>query len=210
MNRRILPILALAVSALLAGCAGMTAVESDVQAFSKLPAVPPDTSYRFERLPSQQSHGEQQAQLEKIAEQALAKVGLRRDEKAAKYSVQVGGLTQRDPRAPWDEMWPGWGLVGRDYVVGANGLGMWTSPFPRVDSPYYRRELGLLLRDLSTNQVVFETHAHHEGRWADSTAVLPAMFDAALKGFPQPPQGMQKIKMEVQVGADSAKPEPKR
>jgi Domain of unknown function (DUF4136) len=180
---------------LLAGCAGVRLVDNDVRSFSTLPAIAPGSaSYRFERLPSQQSHSAAQDHLESVAQKALAKVGLPRDDANAKYSVQVGARLQVDPRAPWDDPWyGGWGFGGyrRGHYFGP-GFGMGWS------SPYYRREVSVVMRDLATSKVVYETHAAHEGRWSDDNAVFPAMFDAALKGFPQPPQGPRRV--DVQIG----------
>ncbi|MCB2004426.1 MAG: DUF4136 domain-containing protein, partial [Rhodoferax sp.] len=64
-------------------------------------------------------------------------------------------------------------------------------------SPYYRREVQLLVRRLSDGQLVFESRANHDGRWSDDAAVLPAMFEAALRGFPNPPQGLRRVEVEI-------------
>ena len=64
--------LLLAAASLLAGCAGPFLVESNVQSFSSLPAVPSEPRYRFERLPSQQA-APMQPQLELLADPALLK-----------------------------------------------------------------------------------------------------------------------------------------
>jgi len=45
--------------------------------------------------------------------------------------------------------------------------------------------------------VVFETRATHDGPWADSAQILPAMLQAALQGFPAPPAGMRRVNMEI-------------
>lgn len=194
---RTLGVILLAAAGLLAGCATSWTVDSDVRTFSTLRAVPTGgAAYRFERLPSQQSYGEQQAQVEAMVEQSLAKVGFRRDDKAAKYSVQTGARIQRE-RSPWDDPWGGWGFPGRDYVVTGAGQVVWLSPFPRMEQPWYRREVSIIIRDLGTNQVVYETHAMHDGPWADSVQVLPVMFDSALQGFPNPPPGPRKVNVTI-------------
>ncbi|MEO6016715.1 MAG: DUF4136 domain-containing protein, partial [Polaromonas sp.] len=70
--------------------------------------------------------------------------------------------------------------------------------FPlRFSEPYYKRELTILMRDLRSNQVVFETRALHDGVWADTGAVLPAMLDSALRGFPQPAPGVRRVNIEI-------------
>src|SRR3954470_13420750 len=86
----------------LAGCAGTYLLDNDVQAFSSLPALPAQPTYRFERLPSQQVPG--QAELEGMAAAALQQAGLRRDDGNARYSVQVSGAIHRI-LSPWSGNW---------------------------------------------------------------------------------------------------------
>jgi hypothetical protein len=195
---------------LLAGCSGMRIVDSQVAAFSKLEALPVATSWRFERLPSQQSLAEVQAarqsKLEAMAAQELAKLGFKpQAEKegatnaVAKYSVQLSARIQRLERGPFDDPWGsyGIGLPGRDYVVTASGRVIYLPVFPHLPPPWYVREVGLIIRDTADNRVVYETKAQHEGRWADDEAVLPAMFAAALQGFPKPPEGKRMVNIEI-------------
>jgi hypothetical protein len=49
--------------------------------------------------------------------------------------------------------------------------------------------------------VVYETHARNDGPYTASKAVLPVMFQAALQGFPNPPQGPRR----VDIGLPTAK-----
>ncbi|MBC7434658.1 MAG: hypothetical protein H7332_01160 [Bdellovibrionales bacterium] len=191
--KRIALLSLLLLTGLLSGCASTWMVDSKVQTFSSLPAVPANAAYRFERLPSQRSYGEQQAKLEAIAEQALSRVGLRRDDAAARLSVQIGARAQREA-SPWQDTWPG---MGGDYTVTATGQIVWTQPFARPELPWFRREVSLIIRDLGNNQIAYETLAVHEGRWADSTLVLPAMYEAALRDFPQATQGVKKVNITV-------------
>ena len=70
--------------------------------------------------------------------------------------------------------------------------------FPiRFGEPYYKRDVTLLMRELATQKVVFETRALHDGPWGDTFAVLPAMLDSALRGFPQPPAGTRRVNTEI-------------
>jgi hypothetical protein len=62
---------------------------------------------------------------------------------------------------------------------------------------YYRHEASLLLRDLRTGEVVYETSATHEGPWSDRDNVLRALLTAALKDFPNPPAGTHRVKVEI-------------
>jgi hypothetical protein len=196
----------LATGLALSACSGMRIVDSQVSAFSKIDALPAASAWRFERLPSQQNLGEVQAgrqsKLEAMAAQELAKFGFKpqaeRDGAAAKYSVQLSARIQRLDRGPFDDPWHGYGgLPGRDYVVTGAGRVIYLPVIPRMDPPWFVREVGLIVRDTSDNRVVYETKAQHEGRWADDESVLPAMFAAALQGFPKPPEGKRMVNIEI-------------
>jgi hypothetical protein len=192
----------------LTGCAGVRLIDSDVSTFSKLAAVPAGSTYRFERLPSQQTNPQRQDQLEAIAQAALAKVGLQRvgdapGSPAARFTVQMGINMVSVGYPAWDAFGPRFGgyvgiggpiLGGRVHGYGHFGYPLMYMP----PTPTYVREVSLVLRDTSaSNPVVFETHARHEGPWADSLAVLPAMFDAALQGFPAPPASPRQVNVEI-------------
>ncbi len=177
----------------LAGCSGMRIVDSDVTAFSAWSTAPPvpGTPYRFERLPSQQNV--QQDRLEGIARGSLSKVGMVMEPQTARYSVQVMFNTQYLERFPDDGFLFGGAGVFMGGPVGPYGFG-----YPmRFGEPYYKRDLTILMRDLSNQKVVFETRAYHEGVWGDTLAVLPAMLDSALLGFPQPAPGTRRINVEI-------------
>lgn len=189
----------------LSGCSSMRLVDSDVQSYATSPPVAIGASYRFERLPSQQSQAEatQQTQLEALTEPVLAKAGLKRDDAAASYSVQIAVAIRVDPYAPWDQpmigWWPGFGFglhSGHGRFIGQHPF-MGIYSFGMSEQPYYWRQVSLVMRDLSTAQVVYETHAAHDGRWSDDKAVLGAMFEAALQGFPNPPPGPRRINIEI-------------
>jgi hypothetical protein len=188
----------LLAAAALAGCATGFLLDNQVQSFSHLTALPSPPTYRFERLPSQQADPAQTA-LEALADPALYRAGLRRDDAAPRYAVQVSARGSRvlSPYAdPWDAWGGGWGMGWRGRGIGV-GLGM---PFGRMESPWYHREVDVLVRDLASNQVVYETRATNDGPWLDNQAVLPAMFEAALQGFPSPPPGPRRV--DIQVGAN--------
>ncbi len=189
----------------LAGCGTVRLVDTDVRSYATPSGVPLGASYRFERLPSQQANAAQQTRLEAMAQQALAKVGLRRHDTAASYSVQVSVGMKVDPYSPWDRPaisgGAGWNLgVGihtGNVLIAGGGPVLGMPGFGLGEQPYYWRQISLVIRHLGTNQVVYETHAAHDGRWADSAAVLPAMLDAALTGFPNPPAGVRRINIEI-------------
>jgi hypothetical protein len=189
----------------LTGCGGMRLVEADVRSYATQPLVPVGASYRFERLPSQQGDVAQQTRLEAMAQPALAKAGLQRNDVAASYSVQVSASMKVDPYSPWDRPSPGWGpgwnfgfgIQSGNVLIAGNSPFMGLPGFDMAGAPYYWRQVNLIIRNLGTHQVVYETHAAHDGRWADSEAVLPAMLEAALKDFPNPPPGVRRINMEI-------------
>jgi len=188
---------------LMTGCAGVRLVDTDVTAFSKWTAAPPvpGTTYRFERLPSQQNQLAQQDAVEAQAQTALAKVGMELNPAVARYSVQIVASTQIIERG-----YPGYdgsfgGFFGGPGVFlggGNRGAGFGLSFPMRFPEPtFFRRELAILMRELLSQQVVFETRAFHDGVWSDTQAVFPAMMDAALRGFPEPLPGTRRINVEI-------------
>lgn len=195
MMRSILRLLGWVLSAapILSGCATGYLLDNDVQSFSSLTALPARPAYRFDRLPSQQSPA--QARLEAMADPALHKAGLRRDDADPRYAVQIGAGLERvlSPWAsPWDAGW-GWGGWGWGGHHGFGGIGV----FGRMESPWYRRQVHVIIRELPSHRVVFESHAGNDGPWLDDASVFPAMFDAALQGFPNPPAGPRRVNIHL-------------
>lgn len=185
----------------LGGCATVRLIDSEVAAHSTFRSLPL-AGYRFERLPSQQAGADaaRQAALESAAEAALARVGLRRDDAQPGYAAQLELRTERfwsaDPFAPWGP-YGHWGVGVR---FGSGRRGGWGSigfGRPLAEAPWYAREITLLLRDLSSQQVVFESRARHTGPWSDEAAIVPVMIDAALQGFPTPPTGPRTVTIEL-------------
>ena len=180
-------------AALAAGCATVREVDSQVQSWSTLNALPSPPTYRLEKLPSQQSTDKAFAPIEALAHQALQRAGLQRDDAAARLVVQMGvRASQALPDWPhYPPLWgwgPGWG--GR-YPLRA---GMLLREMPPT---LQRREASLVLRDAATQQVVYETSALHEDVWTDDPAIFGVLFDAALSGFPQPPGGPRQVRLPL-------------
>jgi Domain of unknown function (DUF4136) len=190
---------ALALS-LLTGCASVRLIDSDVVSVA---AVPPGVSlqgakYRFERLPSQINNpdaglAEQQAQA------AMTAVGLVRDDAGASLSVMVGFSGTQFLADPWGRpVAPGWTPYG-NIAIGSGlgshiGLGMGMR-FP--PPTHYSREVSLIMRDLKSGQVVYETRARHSGPWSDSAPIFATLFQAALANFPNPPAGPRRVNIEL-------------
>ncbi|MDM0105331.1 DUF4136 domain-containing protein [Variovorax sp. J22R24] len=206
---------AVVLAASLTGCATRWVVDSDVRTFSKMETVPATSTYRFERLPSQQYEEAMQQQLEAMAGAALDGAGLRRDDANPRYSALINARVTTE-LSPWADPWfyggPWWGPGPRFGGWGGGpwgggpwggwggrgwyGSGWYGPAFP-PPSPWYAREVSIVLRELPSNRVVYETHARNDGPYTSSEAVLPVMFQAALQGFPNPPQGLRRVNIEI-------------
>ncbi|MDP3829213.1 MAG: DUF4136 domain-containing protein [Polaromonas sp.] len=198
-------IFAATVVGLLGGCASTRMVGSEVNSFARwTPAPPaPGSSYRFERLPSQQADISQ-ARLEGLAQAALARVGLQHNPQAASLSVQVSASSQPMLRSRWDGSYYPYGspniFIGGGSGGGGSSVGFGFGmgfPLGGMETPIYRREVSIVMRELRSNVAVYETRAVSEEPWLDTDPVLSAMLDAALRGFPVPPAGPRRINVEV-------------
>jgi hypothetical protein len=172
-------------AALLAGCATLNSVQSEVTSYGQWPAGRAPGTYAFERLPSQQAHGEEQAQLEAAARGALEKAGFRAatNAGAADVTVQVGARVSRADRSPWDD--PLWWRWGASYWRGPGWRGSGFGLSARYDlTPQYEREVALLIRDRVSGAPLYETRASNAGYGSGGVSVLAAMYEAALKDFP--------------------------
>lgn len=210
----------LLVAALLAGCSGPLRVDNEVRSFAQwasdgIPSGPPTTAalpqapqlFRFDRLPSQAEGTELGAQqrLEALAAGELRAVGwqVAEGEAAAPWRVQVTASTQRLARAPWEDPWDGYrglfhagiGLGG--YRSGVGGV-LWIPVLPPPSSPYFLREVALVIREATSGRVVYETRASHDGRWNSTPELWTAMLRAALKDFPNPPAGPRRVDIEIE------------
>ena len=160
---------AAATLAVAAGCASTFTVDNTVQSFSQITALPAPATYRFERLPSQQAA--QHAQLEALADAALNAAGLRRDDTNPRYTVQVHARVHpmvspfADPFIdPWDRF--GWGLgFGRGGWHRHWGLGIGAHYGHRLEPSWYHREVDVVVRDLGSNRVVYESRAISQGAY---------------------------------------------
>ena len=178
----------------LSGCASVRLIDTQVNSFAPQP-IAAGASYQFERLPSQAANPASQDKLEALAQQALAKVGLVHQD-SAQLRVQVTAMQRQETISTDGGMHVGVGL-GWVFGHGSLGFGHGGALFPGLDSQTnYWRQVGLVMRD-AAGTVVFESHASNDGVWSDSDAVLAAMMDAALVGFPTPPSGMRRVNIEI-------------
>lgn len=192
--------LILLASALTACATGPRTVGADVRTSAAQPpgnAVLQGAHYRFERGPLVAGQPAPE-KLEAMAQAALARVGTVRDDARPRVSVQVGGYVN----AYWmdDAFYSGrsnaslaLGMgIGRGWRGGGIGFGPgWPLQDPSI--PAYASEVSLLMRDVQTGQIVYDTRARHDGPWHDTENVLAALFVAALEGYPQPAQPVRRV-----------------
>jgi hypothetical protein len=181
---------------LVSGCASGYLLDNNIQTFSSLTSLPAQPTYRFERLPSQQSPAEDQ--LEAMADPALHSVGLRRDDANPSYTVQLSARLQRI-LSPWASPWDTWGWDRWGWGGGFRHRHTFAhfGAFGRIESPWEHREVSVIVREMGSNRVVYESHAINEGPWLDNREVFPAMFQAALQGFPNPPAGPRRVNIQL-------------
>lgn len=187
--------LTLAAAALGAGCAALNTVTSDVTSYGSWPQGRAPGTYCYERLPSQQAHADRQAELELAARGALQKAGFKPAPAggACDVTVQLGARITRYEVSPWaDPFWHPWAF-GRGYWRGP-----WGYPHWHHTSPQYDREVALLIRDRSSGQPLYEARATNDGGYTSGgTALLAAMYEAALKDFPTPAINPRRVSVEM-------------
>lgn len=170
-----------------AGCSGVDTVTVDVASQGSWSEDRQPGSYAIERLPSQQANAAEQERIEAAALPALEAAGFRRVPlEQADVVIQLGArvfeVARRYPYLRsslyWRSDW--WFYGGRwPYFYGP--------PYPlgyADDFPDLQREVAILIRDRSSQQFVYETRAVYTSRWT-SDALLPALFEAAMKDFPR-------------------------
>lgn len=185
--------LALAAT-LLAGCASTRAVDSAVQSYSTLTALPTPPTYRLELLPSQKAEAASFSAIEAQAQESLQKVGLQRDDQTGGLIVQIGAQA----RYTSPEYWP-YGPYGRPWAWGWGHSGWAMGGGWMMDRPatLQYRAVSIVMRDAQTQKIVYETSASYEEVWSNDALIFGVLFDAALTGFPQPPAGARQIRTEI-------------
>ena len=171
--------------ALLAGCAVLNTVTSDVSSFGEWPAGRAPGTYAFERLPSQQQRAEEADALEAAARPALEKAGFKAVANGAQpdVTVQVGTRATRTDAGPWDD--PLWWRGGFGYYRRGPWPGPTWSMSVYASPPRYDREVALLIRDHASSKPLFESRASNSGGSSSSPSVTMAMFQAAMLDFPR-------------------------
>lgn len=170
--------------ALLAGCAAMNTVTSEVSTYGTWPADRSAGSFAVERLPSQQTQTADMLAVETAAQAALQAAGFMPVAAGGQPDVvvQIGARVAREARSPWDDPmwwhvgfsrwnWPRWGGAGWGWST-------------RYESSTYAREVAVLIRDRSSSQPLYEARARTDGISPGGKTVISAMFLAAMKDFP--------------------------
>ncbi|MBK6472794.1 MAG: DUF4136 domain-containing protein [Betaproteobacteria bacterium] len=197
LHRRWLLTGLLAATAVLAGCAGVRTVSSEVSSYGEWPEGRTPGSYAFERLPSQQAQAADAERLEAAAAVALAKVGFKPVDngKEPDVLVQVGARDSRFVVQPWDD--PLWWRGGFGYWR----HGPWGSPrwalSMRYDFPRVETQVGLLLRDRASGKPLYETRAASESNVRADSVTLGAMFEAAMMDFPRLGMNPRRVVVEL-------------
>lgn len=186
------------VAAALAGCSGITTVSVEVQSQGAWPEGRAPGTYAIERLPSQQAQAAEQDRIEAAALPALEAAGFRpapREE--ADVLVQLGAqvfqVVRRDPFWPsmaWRNDW--WFYRGPWPHFRGAGFGL----SYQLDTPELQREVAVLIRDRRSQTFVYETRGVYTSRWT-SDALLPTLFQAAMKDFPAAAGGPRTVTVAV-------------
>ena len=189
---------------LLNGCASFNNLNNEVSTFGAWPAQRKASTYVFERLPSQELHPERQKQLEDAARGAVEAAGFTQaaNPASAEYVLQLAArVSSTDPWYYNDPFawrgsfryggWPGprWGRSS--YGLGL-GLGY------GLDSPAtFEREVAVLIRERKTGELLYEARASNNSYSTGIDYLLPAMFRAALQGFPTAGPNPRSVTVQV-------------
>lgn len=174
-------LLGLSLVAVLAACAAPPP-QAVVHVFVPALRLPPGSTYRHERLAAQAT-GPDLALLEGIADAHLARAGLQRAGADARL-VMLATVSQDAVAyaSPWGPASMGVGIGGSSWGGGGVGVGF---SFPIGGTAVYPSlRVDVLLRDLASGQVVFQSQA------SSNSGANPAMLlEAALRDFPNAPPG---------------------
>jgi hypothetical protein len=172
----------------LTACALPRMIDSDVSSFIGKPAPVKGASYRLERLPSQ-TESERQKRIEEVATKALTSAGLRADNAQPQLAVTVTVQTEQFTRAPQRPTHGGL-FFGMDGFIDSGFM-------LNIEPPWYRYTVQFLMRDIASSQITFESKAMHEGPWSDGANLLPLVMEAALRDYPNPPNGPRRVAIEL-------------
>ena len=191
-------------AALMTGCAALNTLDTEVATYSRWPSDRKPATYAFERLPSQQTHPDQQQHLEDAARPAIEAAGFApaADPKAADVTVQVGARITATDRSPFDDpFWWGPGFRRPFPYHGRSGRVFWGPGWRYPGSSAfdygYEREVALLIRDRRSGEPLFEASASSDGLTPMVETALPAMFQAVMKDFPNAGANPRRVTVEL-------------
>jgi hypothetical protein len=189
-------------ASLLSGCSTMRVIESQVQTSTQWPpqnAAPTQALFRLERLPADVNNL-QAGWAEVELESALAPLGWKRNDVDAQYSAWIDVRSAEFIADPWGRPVRGpWAHqvrinIGTGYRPHGFGFGM----RPGFPAPMgYVQEVNIIIRDLTSSHVVYQTKATHDGPWSDHPNILRAMISAALQGFPNPSAKIRQVNTTI-------------
>jgi hypothetical protein len=122
-------------------------------------------------------------------------LGWTRNDTQAQYTIWIGVRAAEFIADPWGRPVRGPWVnrfnisIGTGYRPHGVGWGLGMNSGMRAGFPPpsgYAQEVSIIIRDLQTSNVVYQTKAMHEGPWTDHQNIWRAMIGAALQGFPNP------------------------
>ena len=187
----------------LSACSGPYMVSSEVASFGAWPEGRQPGSFFFERLPSQQGSGERaelQTQAENSARAALLKAGFveSKDAKSADVLVSLGQRIRAQDYAPWDDpLWWRWHGNYNYWRYGVPGRHAYLYHPSDLMDRRYERSVAVLLRDRASSEPLYEARASNEGSVPGNSALLGAMFEAAMSDFPKVRTEPHRVSVQV-------------
>lgn len=183
-----------ALSLVLTGCSSTRVIENDVRSYSSLTAMPAPPTYRLERLPSQQTDSPFREMIERMATSALANVGMQRDDQNGSLRLELNAYANAyTPNWPHYNNWNiGLGYGPWGWSPGFGYYGGWRDMPPTM----YVRDVRLVFRN-AEGTAVFESSARYDDIWSNDEAIYRSLFQSALEGFPNPPQGERRVRHEM-------------
>jgi len=196
--------------AFLSGCSTVRIIESQVQTTAQWlvqSPAPTQAQFRLERLPADANNLQAGwAEVELVS--ALAPLGWTRNDVDAQYSVWIGVRAAefitdawgRPVRGPWiNHVYIGVGTGFRPRGVGTGvGWSLMTPVYPGMRPGFppsvgYVQEVSIIIRDLASSRVVYQTTATHDSPWSDHSNILRAMISASFQGFPNPSVSRRRV-----------------
>lgn len=179
-----------AMALVLAGCSSTRVIDNDVRSYSSLKAMPAPPTYRLERLPSQQVDSPFRDMIERLATSALANVGMQRDDRNGTLRLELNAYMPNWPHYSSWNMGFGYGPWG--WAPGFGYGGSWRDMPPTM----YVRDVRIVFRN-AEGTPVFESTARYDDIWSNDEQIFRSLLQAALEGFPTPPQGERRVRHEI-------------